>query len=104
VPADPKNWRDDAACEKARFENPLLDVAWIDEESQFKKEATKICLSCKVRLVCLQDALDDPEAQGIRGGYEFDGGKLPVAQAREIRDTLDLRIGSHQSTGKGVKK
>lgn len=66
----------------------------------FAEDAKKICLECPVRLLCLQDALDDTEADGIRGGYEFDYGRLPVAKAREIRNTLGLTIGEHQSTGR----
>jgi hypothetical protein len=98
-------WRDKAACAAAIKETPSLLGAWDGRDTEedphpFAENAKKICLGCKVRNMCLQDALNDEEAQGIRGGYDFDAGKLPVAVAREIRDTMGLVIGEHQSTGR----
>lgn len=95
-----EEWRDESECYWRAKKDAFLESAWVDEEHPLKSAAKQICLSCPVRLLCLQDALDDEEAQGIRGGYEFDGGTVPVAVAREIRDTLGLRIRAHQSTGR----
>lgn len=96
-------WRDEAACEAAIKEKPYLAGAWIAEDHPYRDDARKICLGCKVRIECLMGALQNEEAEGMRGGYWFDAGKLPVAVAREIRDTMDLEISPWQSTGRPKK-
>ena len=96
-------WRDKAACDAAVIKDPFLEAAWFEENGPFLEHAKKVCLSCPVRNACLQDALNDEDAEGVRGGYWFDQGRLPVAEAREIRDTMDLIIGPHQSVGRTRK-
>jgi hypothetical protein len=103
VPADVEPWEAKADCRKEIIVNPFLDAAWVDETGPFKGAARKICLSCPVRAICLQDALDDEEAEGMRGGYWFEGGKIPVGEAREIQETMGLIIRPHQSTGRAKK-
>ncbi len=98
-------WRTQSLCAATIKDQPFMQGAWDSpnedgDRHPFFEEAKKLCLSCPVRNACLQDALDDTEADGTRGGYEFDNGRLPVAKAREIRDTTDLVLGEHQSTGR----
>jgi hypothetical protein len=102
-------WRDKAKCFKVSSEKPYMMGAWDGPNEDkishpYSEAAAEICLTCPVRLLCLQGALSNPRAQGIRGGYTFDKGRLPVAQAREIRDTLGLTIGEHQSLGRPKKR
>lgn len=104
-----EEWRDDALCAQTIKSKPYMLGAWDgpneDKVSHpYSDQAAKVCVSgCPVRDICLQRALDNPKAQGIRGGYEFDGGRLPVAKAREIRDTTNAVIGEHQSLGRPKK-
>lgn len=98
-------WRNSSACSTEVEKKPYMAGAWDGpnedgERHAYEEDAKRTCLSCKVRVNCLQNALSDEEAQGVRGGYEFDGGNVPVAVAREIRDTMDLKIYPHQSTGR----
>lgn len=99
-------WRDDAPCASLPEQNEILIGAWDGpnedgDQSPFTDYAVSVCVSqCKVRIECLASALRNPEAQGIRGGYIFDGGTVPVAKAREIRDTLGLKLPPWQSAGR----
>lgn len=102
-------WRDEARC-KVEIDNyPDLLGAWDGPNEDgvshpLAEIAAEICVKkCAVREQCLRAALSNPEAQGTRGGYTFDGGKVPVAIAREIRDTMDLQPGAHQSVGRPKK-
>lgn len=101
--SDQEVWEDSSLCAIEAKKDEVLAAAWIQEDHPLQAYAKKVCLRCPVRLICIQDALEDEEAQGVRGGYEFDAGTLPVAVAREIRDTLGLKIGAHQSTGRPKK-
>lgn len=98
-------WRDDAACADLD-EDSVLQGAWdgpneVGDEHPLAHEAKKICeRQCPVREKCIASALADPEAQGIRGGYTFDAGTVPVAKAREIRDTFNLTLPPWQSSGR----
>lgn len=94
------NWRKGAACHKALIADPTLRSAWFDQFDEEYERGKKICLGCPVRDLCLQDALNDPEAEGLRGGYWFDSGILPVSDAREIRDTMGLRLSRWQRVSK----
>lgn len=96
-------WRDDAACDAITQAKPYMGTAWVKEDHPYSEDAKRICLGCDVRLKCLQAALDNPEADGLRGGYWFENGRLPVAVAREIRDTLPVVISSRQSLGRPKK-
>ncbi len=69
-------WHDDAACNTATQTRDDMGLAWVhDEDGATTQEAKDICASCPVRRLCLQDAVDDPNAQGIRGGYRFHYGR-----------------------------
>lgn len=99
-------WRDDALCAAIPEKEPALIGAWDGpnedgDSSPFSAYAQSVCISqCTVRLACLASALRNPEAQGLRGGYIFDGGTVPVAKAREIRDTLGMKLPPWQSAGR----
>lgn len=94
-------WRDDAKCFDY-FGDPIFESAWDVERSELHGHAKRICEEvCPVRLACLQDALLDPEAEGMRGGYVFENGRLPLAKAREIKSKLGLMLGPWQRLWKG---
>jgi hypothetical protein len=103
------DWRDESACGFETKNSPFMAGAWDGPNEDgvshpYAEQATEICIKrCPVRDICLQSALNNPKAQGIRGGYVFDNGRLPVAVAREIRDTMDLVPGPHQSLGKASR-
>lgn len=93
-------WRDESACAAVQEEKPWLASAWIDPEHPYREDAERICLGCPVREICLQAAVNNDEAEGLRGGYWFDGGWIPVAKLREIRDTTNIKIPEGRSVGK----
>ena len=95
-------FREDAACLKASKEEPAVQTAWdnIDEgtwekdnyvPSPLAQVAKQICLSCPVRELCLVDAIEDNEAEGIRGGYRFENGYVMREDARKIYGQFELR-------------
>jgi Transcription factor WhiB len=88
----------DDLCRAAIAKDDTLDTAWIDETHPYQDEAIEICLECPVRLLCLQNALEDEEAEGIRGGFWFDSGTVPVADARHISTKLGLTLSPWQKT------
>lgn len=55
-------WRDDAVCAQIDPER------WFPDKGGSTREAKKVCLSCPVRLECLQYALDRDERFGVWGG------------------------------------
>lgn len=58
------DWRAGAICAQTDPE------AFFPEVGAKAKEAIRICEQvCRVRGACLQDALDHPESDGIRGGF-----------------------------------
>lgn len=92
-----KDWRSKAECHTVTREfepdptvrgdigDPVQAGAWITEDGPLLDSAKSICKTrCKVRLQCLSDALDDPEAQGMRGGYYFDEGGLEARDRRAL--------------------
>lgn len=100
-------WRRQATClELASSQPELFGGAWDGpnddkERHELASYAQSICVNdCPVRLQCLESALQNTAAQGLRGGYEFDKGRLPVAKAREIEHKLGLKVGDHQSLGR----
>lgn len=97
-------WRDEAKCVTSIKKDPTLASAWIQENHVAQDEAVEICEACPVIWACVQNALLDEEANGLRGGYWFDEGKLPVAKAREIRDRFPgIKFGEWQSMGRPKK-
>ena len=99
-------WRDEAECALVVEIKPYMQGAWDgpneeDIRHPYSDQAQEICQTeCAMRLMCLKTALTNPEAQGLRGGYEFDGGTVPVADAREIVQEHNLQISSYQSLGR----
>ena len=61
---DDRSWQERGACTPADNEAFFLDVG----SASAVREAKKICASCKVREVCLEDALERKELFGIWGG------------------------------------
>jgi hypothetical protein len=95
-------WREDAACRAAVTEEPSLSTAWdnIDEgtweEDYFVSDpqahvAKNICFACPVRKLCIEDALFDNEAEGIRGGFRFEKGYVSKEDARKMYKEFGLR-------------
>ncbi len=70
-------WKDDAACHAKATEDEKFSGAWINEQGVRRHVAENICRTqCEVRNQCLADALTDPWAEGLRGGYWFSTGAL----------------------------
>ncbi len=82
---DENNWVADAACAKAIADEPKLLPIWTDERSRDKEYARFICEECPVRSLCLLDAVEDPTAEGIRGGFEFTSGGLLKKEREKLR-------------------
>jgi WhiB family transcriptional regulator, redox-sensing transcriptional regulator len=65
-----EDWRDNAACA-----DPSVDAdLFFPERGTPSYEgnvaaALLLCSSCPVRVECLEDALKDPELEGVWGGY-----------------------------------
>ena len=103
------NWLSGAECAKEVVRRDIMGGAWDGPNEDgdrhvFHKEAKRICRDvCPVREFCLRDAMKDEEAQGLRGGYEFDGGKVPVGIAREIVENFDVTVSPWQSLGRPKK-
>lgn len=99
-------WRRKAECADKSVKVPPMMGAWDGPNEDGERHpmhyaAREICLTgCPVQLECLKDAVQDPEAQGLRGGYEFDGGKVPVGVAREIALTHGITFSEWQSMGR----
>lgn len=67
-----REWMFDAECNDNVKYDPDL---WLPEpgDSQSARLAKEICLSCPVREICLQYAIDTKEREGIWGGLSFHG-------------------------------
>lgn len=61
---EPEGWRDGANCRDALI-TPAVDP-WFDN-AQHEDLARRICASCRVRVECLKDGLEDE--YGIWGGW-----------------------------------
>lgn len=81
------DWRGRAACKNLP---PEVAEAYINEKSPGADEAKKKCAMCLVRKDCLTEAVEDPDAQGMRGGFFFDGGRVTLDDAPTIRKTFHL--------------
>lgn len=84
-------WRERAACDTQEAD-PMLLAAWVEPNSFFLDRCRVICETCPVRMECLEDALSDNKAEGIRGGFFFDGGTLSSEEARAMHRQLGIRV------------
>lgn len=87
-------WRDDAKCDEVSQSAFIPESAWHSPTDDTKYLAEDICKTkCKVREECLRDALTDPYAEGMRGGFIFAEGKVSKDDVRHIRRLVpDLHI------------
>lgn len=95
-------WRDEASCNFIVKVDKSMETAWdnIDvgtwqktiTEPDPKADIAKIlCFDCPVRELCLRDAVNDNEAEGIRGGYRFENGTVSRSDARKIFHEWGIR-------------
>ena len=62
--------------------------SWFPEKGGSTQEAKRICMSCPVRIECLEDALARNERFGIAGGKsERERRKIAQDRARELEQT-----------------
>lgn len=93
------NWRKESKCFEITHEEEYLSPAWIDEKCSFRQIARDICENeCPVRMQCLGEALQDPEAFGMRGGVFFDRGCLTRQDNNHLMKTLGIRGTLRQKT------
>lgn len=73
-------WRDEAACAS---KSPLsLEAEWVGGAGSSLERAIDICDNqCPVARQCLEDAAADPQAEGVRGGILFVGGRVTRPEA-----------------------
>ena len=95
-------FRAKAACREAVKEDPSLATAWDNVDVGTWAEdytipdpqslvAKNICMACPVRGACLRDALEDNEAEGIRGGFRFENGYISKEDARLLYKEFGIR-------------
>lgn len=77
-------WRDRAECHKRVTSGEVDEWAFTDEENPDYLRAISACGVCPVRDQCLRDAVQDPEAQGVRAGYYFDLGVVSRSDHAKI--------------------
>lgn len=94
-------WRGEAACSWMVADNPAMTNAWVDEESEHAIYAAMICSTCPVRQQCLAEASQDPDAEGLRGGYFFNGGRVLSSDAAKIRRETGRRVRTRQQHHRG---
>jgi hypothetical protein len=96
------SYRRKASCKDAVTQDPTLVTAWDNVDVGTWKEtvtvpdpqaetAKFICYACPVRRQCIEDALSDNEAEGLRGGYRFESGMLSKEDARKLLKEFSLR-------------
>ncbi len=92
------DWRTKSACLKEIIGDPLLLSAWEDQEDPGAEHARAVCkTTCAVQAQCLIDALADPFAQGVRGGYYFNNGVLSLKDSKALgRETGLMGITSQR--------
>jgi hypothetical protein len=65
------DWHKDAECAKSYVPMPseFQDI-WFPDHKDYSadRDAIQICEHCPVRELCLQDALDNADVHGTRGG------------------------------------
>ena len=92
-----ENWRDRAAC---KDEDP---ETFFDTDRM--AQAVRICKGCAVIDICLQDALDTFDYNGVRGGRSGRARKQHVLGARSIENTAPAhaaRIAQGRATAERV--
>lgn len=85
VPNVKANWKEKAYCAQRIQGDPSLAGAWITENGPDTEVARRICHVCTVRSDCLFAALEDPHAEGMRGGYQFSHGTLTADENRRLK-------------------
>lgn len=79
-------WRDETACAPEASTDYIYETAWHSPNEATVEHAKLVCeVVCTVREKCLRDALTDPYAEGIRGGFQFSEGKVAKEDVRHIR-------------------
>jgi hypothetical protein len=100
-------WRTEAACNSitnggaAILDSALVDLeaAWINENHPARRHAENICATkCPVRFLCGLDAAQDPESEGLRAGFYFSNGRVPHAEARQMKHILGIDPKTRQRT------
>jgi hypothetical protein len=72
------HWSQQGACAPGRLEalpgqlEPSPDIFFAEEKSPETLAAKEICMSCHVRLKCLEYALEKDERWGVWGGLTTD--------------------------------
>lgn len=84
-------WRDEAACgEKA---HPTSEADWLAHDGTSLETAVNICENvCPVARQCLEDAATDPQAEGVRGGILFTGGRVTRTEAGKARRKYGMTL------------
>jgi hypothetical protein len=84
-----EKWRDKAECNDEIDRAPVLINVWRSPQESTDDYAQEICETvCKVREECLVDAVTDPYAEGLRGGFKFDTGKVDQRDVNKIRSII----------------
>jgi hypothetical protein len=84
------SWREEAKCHEAVRTMPSLLGAWTTERTPDTALAREVCSDCSVRYQCVMAALADPEAEGIRAGYAFEGGALESRDRAALAEEFGL--------------
>lgn len=85
-------WHADAACAEVTVQDRSMGAAWLDLEHPKKEQAKEICEDCPVRMLCLQDAMEDLHAEGVRAGIEFEEGQVTKFEALKVRKWFGLLV------------
>ena len=86
-------WRESASCKDLP---PAAAEAYINENSLGSSAAKENCGLCLVRRACLTAAVAEHDAQGNRGGFFFDGGRVTREDAHTIRAVFHLDPNTRQ--------
>ena len=78
-------WQERALCAQTDPE------AFFPEKGGSTREAKRVCMSCEVRVQCLDYALENDERFGIWGGLRAERAFLPFELGRDLRVVLDGR-------------
>lgn len=90
--AELPEWHADAACAPVTVQRPEMGKAWLEKYHAREVKAKEICASCPVRKLCIEDALEDRHAEGLRGGVFFDAGQVTKDGAKEIRKEFRILV------------
>lgn len=100
------SWMDEAKCLQVATQEPTMETAWdnVDKGDHYEPDpneelARRICVSaCPVRDLCFRDAIEDPEAEGIRGGYRFHMGRVSSRDSMKIQREFGIKVKVVRST------